>query len=89
MPVRQIGRSPDGRTRGPSYSGERVQQVRFVRFVPLILAAAAVILLAGGPAGAQNSDNEACLACHTAPGMNLTLPSTEVVSVTIDPKLDR
>ena len=86
MPVRQIGRSPDGRTRGPSYSGERVQQVRFVRFVPLILAAAAVILLAGGPAGAQNSDNEACLACHTAPGMNLTLPSTEVVSVTIDPK---
>jgi predicted CXXCH cytochrome family protein len=61
--------------------------VRFVRFVPLVLLpAAAVVLLAGGRAGAQNSENEACLACHTAPGMVLTLPSTENVSVTIDPQ---
>lgn len=59
--------------------------VRFVRFVPLVLlAAAAVLLIAAGRAGAQAADNATCLACHTAPGMNLTLPSTEVVSVTID-----
>lgn len=56
------------------------------RLVPIglgVLVAAAVLWLAP-PAAAQ--DNDTCLACHTATGMVLTLPSTEVVSVTIDPQ---
>jgi predicted CXXCH cytochrome family protein len=61
--------------------------VTSVRWVPIalgaLLAGAALFVLAG-PAVAQ--DSETCLACHTAPGMVLTLPSTEVVSVTIDPR---
>jgi len=47
------------------------------------LVAALAVLAAAGPAAAQ--DNDTCLACHTAPGMVMTLPSTEVISVTIDP----
>lgn len=57
--------------------------VASVRLVPIALA----VLVAGmvlwpPPVAAQ--DNETCLACHTQPGTVLTLPSTEVVSATID-----
>lgn len=55
----------------------------YVRSVLFALALALVLLGAAGMAAAQ--DNETCLSCHTARGMVLTLPSTEVVSVTIDP----
>ena len=57
-----------------------------VRWVPIVLAvliAGAALAVFAGQAAAQ--DNETCLACHTAPGMVLTLPSTEIVSVTVDP----
>lgn len=56
------------------------------RWIPIVLGAAvcsAALALLAAPAAAQ--ENETCLACHTAPGMVMTLPSTEVVSVTIDP----
>ncbi len=56
----------------------------YVRSVLFTLALALVLLGAAGMAAAQ--DNETCLSCHTAPGMVLTLPSTEVISVTVDPK---
>ncbi len=58
-----------------------------VRWVPIVLAAViagAAFVLFAGPAAAQ--ENDTCLACHTASGMVLTLPSTEVISVTIDPQ---
>ena len=58
-----------------------------VRWVPLVLGvliAGAALIVFAGPAAAQ--DNDTCLACHTAPGTVMTLPSTEVVSVTIDPQ---
>ena len=63
-----------------------------VRLVPIVLGVligAAVLWLApAAPALAQDAaqENDTCLACHTQPGMVLELPSTEVVSVTIDPK---
>jgi len=52
--------------------------------VPVVLGAlvASAGLWVGSPATAQ--DEEPCLTCHTAPGLVLQLPSTEVVSVTID-----
>lgn len=48
----------------------------------------AAMLWAAPPAAAQDAaaESEMCLACHTQSGMVLELPSTEVVSVTIDPK---
>ncbi len=59
-----------------------------VRLVPLVLGAliAVAVLILAPPAAAQDraQDNATCLACHTAPGTVLTLPSTEVVSATID-----
>lgn len=58
-----------------------------VRWVSIVLGAllAGIVLFAlAGAAAAQ--DNETCLGCHTAPGMVLTFPSTEVVSVTVDAK---
>lgn len=57
-----------------------------VRWVPIVLGAlvgGAVLFVPAGPAAAQ--DNELCLSCHTVPGMVLTLPSAEVISVTVDP----
>jgi predicted CXXCH cytochrome family protein len=61
-----------------------VTSVRWVPIVLGVLVAGAALIVLTGPAGAQ--DNDTCLACHTAPGMVLTFPSTEVVSVTIDPR---
>lgn len=60
--------------------------VTSVRCAPIVLSvlAAAVALVAALPAAAQ--ENDICLACHTAPGAVLTLPSTEVISATIDPE---
>lgn len=62
------------------------------RLVPIVLGAVLGGTLLGAAAArppavlAQDTrqENEACLACHTAPGMVLQLPSTEVISVTID-----
>jgi hypothetical protein len=51
------------------------------------------VALAGwvaAPAGlalAQGSGNEACLACHGQPGMKTTLPSGEVLYLTVDPEV--
>ena len=36
---------------------------------------------------AQESANEACLACHGQPGMQTTLPSGEVLYLTVDPEV--
>lgn len=61
--------------------------VTSVRLV-LIAGAAALagLIWAAPPAAAQDAaENEMCLACHTQPGAVMTLPSTEVISVTIDP----
>lgn len=58
--------------------------VRWVSIVPGALLVGLGLFVFVGSAAAQ--DNDTCLACHTAPGMVLTLPSTEVVSVTIDPQ---
>lgn len=57
-----------------------------VRCVPIALAAlvAAAVLALAPPVAAQ--EDGTCLACHTAPGTVLTLPSTEVISATIDPQ---
>lgn len=58
-----------------------------VRWVPIalgVLVAAVALMVFSRPAAAQDSDT--CLACHTAPGTVLTLPSTEVISVTVDPQ---
>ena len=33
----------------------------------------------------QTPDNSACLACHSKPGQSLTLPSGEVLSISVDP----
>ena len=56
--------------------------VRWVSIVLGVLIAGAALVAFAGPAAAQ--DPETCLGCHTAPGMVLTFPSTEVVSVAID-----
>jgi len=61
-----------------------VSSVRWVPIVLGVLIAGAALVAFAVPAAAQ--DNETCLTCHTAPGMVLTLPSTEVVSVTVDPQ---
>lgn len=65
----------------------------FARLVPIVLGVLIGGSLAVPPAGpapvarAQEAaqENDTCLACHTAPGMVLRLPSTELISVTIDP----
>jgi hypothetical protein len=41
----------------------------------------------GGPVLAQSSANEGCLACHGEPGMQTTLPSGEVLYLTVDPEV--
>ena len=35
----------------------------------------------------QKPDNSACLACHAAPGQSYTLPSGEVLGISIDPNV--
>jgi len=44
---------------------------------------------AAAPAAAaaplQKPDNSACLACHEKPGQSMTLPSGEVLSISVDP----
>ena len=50
-----------------------------------VLAAWAVA--GAGSVLAQESDNEACLACHGQPGMTTTLPSGEVLYLTVDPEV--
>ena len=44
-------------------------------------------LLDVGTTLAQESANEACLACHGQPGMQTTLPSGEVLYLTVDPEV--
>ena len=59
-----------------------------VRLVPIVLGALIAASLAGSPVVlAQDAarENETCLACHAAPRLVMQLPSTEVISVTIDP----
>lgn len=47
-----------------------------------------LLLLAGArPALAQDADNQACLACHSQPGMKTELPSGEVLYSTVDPEV--
>jgi predicted CXXCH cytochrome family protein len=58
--------------------------VRWVSIVLGVLVVGAALVGFAGPADAQESDT--CLGCHTAPGMVMTLSSTENISVTIDPK---
>ncbi len=49
-------------------------------------AAPAPVPAAGSAALAvQKPDNSACLACHKKPGQSFTLPSGEVLSISIDP----
>jgi predicted CXXCH cytochrome family protein len=43
--------------------------------------------LAGPPVLAQNPANDACLACHSQPGMQATLPSGETLYLTVDPEV--
>jgi len=61
-----------------------VTSVRWVPIVLGVLTAGAALIAFTGPSYGQEDDT--CLSCHTAPGMVLTLPSTEIVSVTIDPQ---
>ena len=35
---------------------------------------------------AQGIANETCLSCHSSPGMQTTLPSGEVLNLTVDPE---
>src|SRR5512139_1167626 len=58
-----------------------------------ILLAGVVLLVALGlavvthPVLAQNPENQACLACHSQPGMQTTLPSGETLYLTVDPNV--
>src|SRR3990172_1478151 len=51
------------------------------------LTAFAVLLLAGAAAAQAAQEEEACLSCHAAEGLTLTLPGKESLPVTIDPKI--
>jgi len=60
------------------------------RAILLIAAAALAVGLAWAgcrPALAQNPANDTCLACHSQPGMRTTLPSGEVLYLTVDPNV--
>ena len=48
-------------------------------------AAPGTAALAARPAEIQKPDNSACLACHEKPGQSMTLPSGEVLSISVDP----
>ncbi len=48
---------------------------------------AILALLVPGTALAQESANEECLACHSQPGLQTTLPSGEVLYLTVDPEV--
>jgi predicted CXXCH cytochrome family protein len=58
-----------------------------------ILLAGVVLLVALGllsathPTLAQAPENETCLACHSQPGMQATLPSGETLYLTVDPQV--
>jgi predicted CXXCH cytochrome family protein len=54
--------------------------------LPVTLAGVAVLLPAGKAAAQAD---EACLACHGAPGLTLTLPGGQSLPVTIDPRILR
>lgn len=73
--------------RAAPYSKWRDHSVTSVRLVPIVLgvllAGVAMVVFAGRSDG---QDNDVCLSCHTSPGMIMTLPSSEVISVTVDPK---
>ncbi|HXF82476.1 MAG TPA: cytochrome c3 family protein [bacterium] len=60
-----------------------------VRLVLIVSIGLLAVALGGGGSSAaaqEATDNATCLACHTPPGAVMTLPSTEVVSVTVDPE---
>ncbi len=59
--------------------------VRLVLITPVIVAV--LVLFAPPPPAIAQPADETCLACHTTGGLTLTLPSTEVISVTIDPQV--
>jgi nitrate/TMAO reductase-like tetraheme cytochrome c subunit len=42
-------------------------------------------VIGAGAVLAQEADNEACLACHGQPGLQTTLPSGEILYLTVDP----
>jgi len=62
--------------------------VRSLSVIPILLVLALPLLPPGATALAQPAD-AVCLGCHQAPGMVLTLPSREVISVSIDPEVLR
>jgi hypothetical protein len=59
---------------------------RVIRVLLGVLGFAAICVGAGSPPVlAQEITNEMCLACHAAPGMQTTLPSGEVLYLTVNP----
>jgi hypothetical protein len=63
----------------------RKWSISVVLFLGVVLVSPVV-----APAGfvlAQESPNDACLACHGQPGMRTTLPSGEVLYLTVDPEV--
>jgi nitrate/TMAO reductase-like tetraheme cytochrome c subunit len=52
--------------------------------VGLSFLLAVVTAMDASPALAQGTDNETCLACHSTPGMQTTLPSGETLYLTVD-----
>jgi predicted CXXCH cytochrome family protein len=65
--------------------GMRHKRYGFLAGAVLLLAT--LFGLTARPALAQNPANEACLACHSQPGMTTTLPSGEVLYLTVDPEV--
>jgi hypothetical protein len=62
------------------------QRPRFRRLTAVLLAVAAFAAFAA-VAAAQEGDNASCIGCHSTPGLNTTLPSGEVLPLTVDPNV--
>ncbi len=65
----------------------KVAKRLIVVVLSLGVALAAWMVLPGGLVLAQESANEQCLACHGQPGMQTTLPSGEVLYLTVNPEV--
>jgi hypothetical protein len=56
----------------------------FKRMILTVTLLAVLALLGAGTVLAQESANDACLACHGQPGMQTTLPSGEILYLTVN-----
>lgn len=70
---------------------KRLHVGRWLFFFGLLLVCAAVLARPasadGGPSPADQASNDECLACHASPGLQMSLPSGQLLDLTVSPQV--